>query len=666
MQALKHAEEAKQRANEKVIDVAVEETTPTAALSLTEPELALSELTNFEEELAAQFPVLEEEVNDTLVSSINSEENSSSINWDELDTRLAFLEENEISSQATQVNTEASPTALAAPTVSIESPFVAPAMPLFPALEELDNNRILAASEVANKTQDTHLEENKPSFKKTDLGSITSENEQQKTTVSAPSSELHWDNDLFDNPAPLESAPSLNFESNASPSQVPNLDFGGLFAEPPTAQKAQNVFAATEQPQKTVLKKQAQAANYRLYSLVLLLLVTASIVFYVLNHSKMIETWLEKQGFIAASSLFPPPDKIAVVAPEPVATQTPPATHFIPTPPASSATVAAPPAVTVTNSTENAKAVTTTTWTDLSSAVRSALEHKLPQAETVVAHTAPTEVTSAPPKTNEVAATNTPLKQNTATTPTEELAPSAVNAKKTPVANLSLQANSPVMNETATTPAPAAKIPANKNPAKTPTKPNNQEQRLFEQLQIAYRAFQRGDELAAYQNYQSVLQQLPSNRDALLGLAAIATQRGQVQQAFQYYQKILAIYPEDSVAMTALVGLTGQQSPERAEAQLQSLLKTTPSAYVYYALGTLYTRQNRWQQAQQAFFDAWRLDKTQADYAYNLAVSLEYLKQSSAALPYYQQALQLLQQNPNNRARFNPQQVQQRIQQLTH
>ncbi len=663
MQALKHAEEAKQRANEKVIDVAVEETA-TTALSLTEPELALSELSNFEEELAAQFPILEEEINDA-VSSINREENSTSINWDELDTRLAFLEENEATSQETQTKAIATETAAVA-SVSTDNPFVSPVMPLFPSLEELDNSRSSSSPspnsniETLEKTPNATPSENQTLFTEIDTISPPPENLPKETTFSSSPSELNWDNDLFDNVAPIETTSPLNFESNA----IPNLDFGNLLTDSPSAQKAQNVFAATEQPHKIVLKKQARAINYRLYSLGLLLLVTAGIVFYGLNHSKVIEIWLETQGFIASSNVYPSPDKVAIIAPETAPEHNPPAPNPAPATTAPAAITATSPAPTTSTSTaENAKAATT--WTDLSSAVRSALEHKLPNAETVVAPAPPAEVTIAPPKTKEAAAINsTPvIKQNLAPASTEE--PAAVaNTKKMPTTHLNAQANLPATNETAAA-VPAAKTAANKNTAKSPPKSNLQEQRLFEQLQIAYRAFQRGDELAAYQNYQSVLQQLPSNRDALLGLAAIATQRGQTQQALQYYQKVLALYPEDSVAMTALVGLTGQQSPERAEAQLQSLIKTAPSAYVYYALGTLYTRQNRWQQAQQAFFDAWRLDKTQADYAYNLAVSLEYLKQSSAALPYYQQALQLLQQNPNNRPRFNPQQVQQRIQQLT-
>ncbi|MCK5362085.1 MAG: hypothetical protein KAR22_03910, partial [Gammaproteobacteria bacterium] len=55
--------------------------------------------------------------------------------------------------------------------------------------------------------------------------------------------------------------------------------------------------------------------------------------------------------------------------------------------------------------------------------------------------------------------------------------------------------------------------------------------------------------------------------------------------------------------------------------------------------------QNRWGEAQSAYFDAYRLQDGNPDYAYNLAVSLDQLGKAAAAAGYYRQALELAAEN---------------------
>jgi hypothetical protein len=66
--------------------------------------------------------------------------------------------------------------------------------------------------------------------------------------------------------------------------------------------------------------------------------------------------------------------------------------------------------------------------------------------------------------------------------------------------------------------------------------------------------------------------------------------------------------------------------------------------------------------AQGAFFDAFRLDSGNADYAYNLAVSLEHISKPGPALDYYRRALALSGQRT---VRFSKDSVLQRIQTLS-
>ena len=82
---------------------------------------------------------------------------------------------------------------------------------------------------------------------------------------------------------------------------------------------------------------------------------------------------------------------------------------------------------------------------------------------------------------------------------------------------------------------------------------------------------------------------------------------------------------------------------------------------MYFSLGNLYAGQARWPDAEQAYFEAYQKNPANADYAYNLAVSLEHINQSKPALNYYQKARDLMQ--PGN-VQFDPVRLDARINQL--
>ena len=71
------------------------------------------------------------------------------------------------------------------------------------------------------------------------------------------------------------------------------------------------------------------------------------------------------------------------------------------------------------------------------------------------------------------------------------------------------------------------------------------------------------------------------------------------------------------------------------------LARAPDSAPLRFALGNQLANQGRWDEAQQAYFDAFSADAGNADYAYNLAVSLDQLNQSKQAAAYYRKALDL-------------------------
>lgn len=182
-------------------------------------------------------------------------------------------------------------------------------------------------------------------------------------------------------------------------------------------------------------------------------------------------------------------------------------------------------------------------------------------------------------------------------------------------------------------------------------------------LNMAYQAYQAGDYPAAKTIYRKILNSRPDNRDARLGIAAIAVMEGNIETAYRHYLHLLQQNPKDPVVNAALFNLQGNTGENVNESQLKLLLDQNPdSPQVHFSLGSFYAKQARWPDAQQAFFDAFNGDKTNPDYAYNLAVSLDQMGQVKAALDYYRQALKLA---DKRRVSFNTSQILARIQKLS-
>ena len=182
-------------------------------------------------------------------------------------------------------------------------------------------------------------------------------------------------------------------------------------------------------------------------------------------------------------------------------------------------------------------------------------------------------------------------------------------------------------------------------------------------LSVAYQAYQAGDFLNAKAAYRKVLNRRPDSRDARLGIAAIAVMEGNYETAYRHYQYLLQQNPKDQLVNAALFNLQGNASGAVNESQLKLLLDQNPdSAQVHFSLGSFYASQARWPDAQQAFFEAYSAEKHNADYAYNLAVSLDQMGQVKSALSYYRIALKLSDQAPVS---FNTSRVLARIQKLS-
>lgn len=163
-------------------------------------------------------------------------------------------------------------------------------------------------------------------------------------------------------------------------------------------------------------------------------------------------------------------------------------------------------------------------------------------------------------------------------------------------------------------------------------------------LTAAYQAYLAGDLMGARQKYLQLLQHDPRNKDVLLGLAAIAVHLQQPGEAQAYYLRVLEADPQNASAIAGMTGLGQQLNPSQAqtESRLKTLLAQQPdAAALHFTLGNHYASQLRWGEAQQVFFRALSIDANNAEYAFNLAVSLDHLNQNKLAAEYYNKALAL-------------------------
>ena len=154
--------------------------------------------------------------------------------------------------------------------------------------------------------------------------------------------------------------------------------------------------------------------------------------------------------------------------------------------------------------------------------------------------------------------------------------------------------------------------------------------------------------------YRSVLVKNPTNIDALHGLALVAVASGRYQLAVATYLQVLDYYPSDPVSIADLTNLTnlhgasGQNFYE-TESALKKLIGRHQEwdSRLYFALGNVYAANSRWLEAQRSYFEAHAREQNNPDYAYNLAVVLDYLNKREMAVEYYHMALDLASQSPS-------------------
>ena len=174
---------------------------------------------------------------------------------------------------------------------------------------------------------------------------------------------------------------------------------------------------------------------------------------------------------------------------------------------------------------------------------------------------------------------------------------------------------------------------------------------------------QRNQMDLARQDFEQALRRDPNSTDALLALAAIARHQGRPGDTERLNQQALLANPGDPAVQAAVLsGAVAAADPQTTESRLKSLLAAQPeSAPLNFTLGNLYARQQRWAEAQQVYFNAVAADSDHPDYLFNLAVSLDHIRQSRPAAQHYRLALEAANKRP---AAFDGAQVQKRLLEL--
>ena len=156
--------------------------------------------------------------------------------------------------------------------------------------------------------------------------------------------------------------------------------------------------------------------------------------------------------------------------------------------------------------------------------------------------------------------------------------------------------------------------------------------------------YRNGSYAEAETVYKNILRDSPTSVDALRGMALLATATRRYQLAVATYLKILDFYPGDPFAVAGLTNLSGDSlDPYEVEKSLKNVLGKNQNldGRIYFSLGNVYATQQRWGDAQDSYFKAFSHEPKNPDYAYNLAVTLDYLNKQKLALRYYEEAIRL-------------------------
>ena len=152
----------------------------------------------------------------------------------------------------------------------------------------------------------------------------------------------------------------------------------------------------------------------------------------------------------------------------------------------------------------------------------------------------------------------------------------------------------------------------------------------------------------------------PDDADTMIALAIIAERQQRLLEAEQFRRKARRSNPDSPLVMADMIAeSTASGTTRQAEERLKRWIAAHPdAAALHFAQGNLLARQGRWYEAEQAYFNAVVQEGDNPDFLFNLAVSLDHLRQHSQARQHYRLALAAADKRP---AGFSTEDVIQRL-----
>lgn len=161
-------------------------------------------------------------------------------------------------------------------------------------------------------------------------------------------------------------------------------------------------------------------------------------------------------------------------------------------------------------------------------------------------------------------------------------------------------------------------------------------------------------------DYEQRLVATPGDADILIALAIIAERQQRWRDAERFRRQARLANPESPLVMAnTMARSTTQEARRQTENDLKAWIAEHPeAAALHFAQGNFLARQGRWSEAEGAYFNAVAYEGDNPDFLFNLAVSLDHLRQYHQASQQYRLAIEAAGKRP---AGFDTKQVIERI-----
>lgn len=173
---------------------------------------------------------------------------------------------------------------------------------------------------------------------------------------------------------------------------------------------------------------------------------------------------------------------------------------------------------------------------------------------------------------------------------------------------------------------------------------NRSQRQIWTWLSEAQTHLRAGASARAYELYEKIVEQSPDQVEAVLGQGACALLENDLPQAARYYRHAVELAPDNSLAKAMLLGLTAaivddDGGSEAIPSLLDLITRQPESSPLYFVLGNLYARKQRWDDAAEAYRNGLRLTPEDASFNYNLAVVEDQRGRPDLAISYYRRSL---------------------------